>query len=130
MAPDRRRCLGWIPALLVLPIALPARAGGRLRVLVQASPLAGSQYHEFPAQGEAMAVGDALTLVREPDNPHDPLAVKVLWRGHHLGYLPRAENSAVAEAMDQGLRVEGRIARLRPDASPWQRLEIQVFVTF
>jgi hypothetical protein len=49
-----------------------------------------------------MQVGDHLDLIREPDNRHDRNAIRVEWRGHKLGYVPRAENRAVAAAMDQG----------------------------
>jgi hypothetical protein len=52
-------------------------------------------------------------LVREPDNPHDANAMRVEWRGRKLGYLPRAENRAVAAAMDNGDKVDARIAKLR-----------------
>jgi hypothetical protein len=54
--------------------------------------------------------------------------VRVEWRGQQLGYLPRAENEAVAAAMDRGERVEGRIATLLPHRNPWRRVRIEVFV--
>jgi hypothetical protein len=52
----------------------------------------------------------------------------VEWRGVQLGYLPRAENEAVAAALDRGERVEGRIAALIEHKNPWRRLRIDVFV--
>jgi len=75
-----------------------------------------------------MREGDALALVREPENPHDGNAVRVEWRGRMIGYLPRAENRAVAAEMDRGGRVEARIARLREARNPWARVLIEVFV--
>lgn len=99
-----------------------------VKLLVQSSPLAGFQYHAGAALWEELAVGDALTLVREPLNPHDARAVRVEWRGQQLGYLPRAENEAVAAALDRGERVEGRIAALVDHRNPWRRLRIEVFV--
>jgi Holliday junction resolvase-like predicted endonuclease len=59
-----------------------------------------------------MKVGDALELIREPDNRHDRNAIRVEWRGHKLGYVPRAENRAVAAAMDQGDKLVARMSRL------------------
>ncbi|GAB2181387.1 hypothetical protein DLREEDagrD3_16100 [Denitratisoma sp. agr-D3] len=116
-------------ALLLLVWALHGQAQ-TVRVLVQSSPLAGFQYHAGPARWNDMRVGDPLVLVREPDNPHDPRAVRVEWHGETLGYLPRAENRSVAEELDRGGRVEGRIAALRQHPNPWQRLLIEVFVAF
>jgi hypothetical protein len=75
-----------------------------------------------------MKVGDALTLVREADNPHDPNAVRVEWRGHQLGYVPRRENGTVARHMDRGGNVEARISKLQQHPNAWQRIEFEIFV--
>ena len=115
--------------LLTLSLACAAWAAQAesIRLLVQSSPLAGSQYYAAGSLWSEMRIGDTLNLVREPDNRHDHRAVRVEWRGHKLGYLPRAENRAVAAAMDAGERVVGRIARLREDPDPWRRVEIEVY---
>jgi len=95
---------------------------------VQNSPLAGFQYHEGKALWRHLKVGDALTLSREPDNPHDPRAVRVEWNGHLLGYVPRAENEAIARQLDRGNRLEARISRLNRSRDPWKRVEFEIFV--
>ena len=69
---------------------------------------------------------DALTLVREPETPHDANAVRIDWRGQQIGYLPRVENGAVAAEMDRGGRLEARIAKLRNHRDPWQRVLVDV----
>lgn len=112
---------------LLLALSLAAQAES-IKLLVQSSPLAGFQYHAGKALWAQLAVGDRLTLVREPDNPHDGRAIRVEWQGQMLGYLPRAENEAVAAAMDRGERVEGRIAALVDHRNPWRRVRIEVFV--
>jgi hypothetical protein len=99
-----------------------------VKLLVQGSPLAGFQYHAGEVLWEKMSVGDVVMLIREPDNPHDPRAVRVEWQGAQLGYLPRAENEAVAAAMDRGERVSARIAALAKHRNPWRRVRIEVFV--
>jgi hypothetical protein len=114
----------WI-SLLLLSLAAQAQT---VKLLVQSSPLAGFQYHAGAALWDALKVGDDLTLVREPGNPHDVRAVRLEWRGIQLGYLPRAENEAVAAAMDRGERVEGRIAALVKHRNPWRRVRIEIFV--
>lgn len=100
----------------------------QLRLLVQSSPLAGYQYHAGAAVWGALKVGDTLKLAREPDNRYDRNAVRVEWQGHHLGYLPRAENRDIAAELDRGAKVEARIARLREADNPWQRVLIDVFI--
>jgi len=113
--------------ILGLAVSLTALAGD-VRILVQSSPLAGFRYYAGEALWQDMREGDRLTLVREADNPHDANAVRIEWRGQKLGYLPRAENRAVATAIDNGDAVDARIATLRQHRNPWQRVLIEVFV--
>jgi hypothetical protein len=73
-----------------------------------------------------MSMGDRVELVREPDNPHDPNAIRVEWRGRKLGYLPRRDNPAVARQLDRGATLEARIARLTQNRNRSVRLELEV----
>ena len=99
-----------------------------VRMLVQSSPLAGFQYYQGKELWDEMKIGDALTLVREADNPHDANAIRVEWRSHPLGYVPRRENRTVAQHMDRGGAVEARISKLVRHRNPWQRIEFEIFV--
>ncbi|MBL8460788.1 MAG: HIRAN domain-containing protein [Zoogloea sp.] len=116
---------------LILAVALlisPPAPAQTVRVLVQSSPLAGFQYYGGKILWDEMREGDRLALIREPDNSHDPHAIRVEWRGEKLGYLPRAENRDVAQAMDRGTPVSGRIGRLVAHPNPWKRLRVDVLV--
>ena len=123
--PSMRRSLVMLACAVCL--ALPARAES-IKVLVQSSPLAGFQFYAGRELWDGMKVGDALVLVREPENKHDANAVRVEWRGRKLGYLPRAENRAVASEMDRGGKLAARIARLNRHLDPWKRIQVEVFV--
>ena len=114
--------------LLTISLALwlAAAQAESVRLLVQSSPLAGSQYYAVGEFWRELQVGDPLTLVREPDNRHDRNAIRVEWRGHKLGYVPRAENRAAARALDAGERLEARVTGLRDDPDPWRRIEFSV----
>lgn len=113
--------------IAALACASPASAQPT-RILVQSSPIAGFQFHEGKQLWDQLKVGDPLTLVREPDNSHDARAVRVEWNGHMLGYVPRAENDAVARQLDRGNRLEARIVRLTKHRDPWKRIEFEVFL--
>ena len=114
--------------LLAAAMAFGAADAADVRILVQSSPLAGFKYHAGESLWHEMREGARLARGREPDNPHDGNAIRVEWRGQKLGYLPRAENRAVAAAMDNGDKVDARIAKLRQHRNPWQRVLIEVFV--
>lgn len=112
---------------LLTALAAPACAADA-RIIVQQSPLAGFQYYEGKDIWNMMRVGDSLQLAREPQNPHDANAVRVLWRNEMLGYIPRRENSDVARQMDRGAPVKARIVKLKEARNPWQRIEFEVYV--
>jgi hypothetical protein len=88
--------------------------------------IAGYQYHDGPAVEDGLRVGDALTLTREPANPHDRLAVRLDWQGHKLGYLPRPANAEIALALDAGEKLAACIRRIDREADPWERVEVIV----
>ena len=117
-------------ALLVLAIMAlqPLAAHAQASIIVQQSPLAGFQYYDGKALWDDMKLGDALTLVRERDNPHDANAVRVEWNGSRLGYIPRRENADVARQMDRGAPVKARIVKLTQARNPWQRILFEVYV--
>ena len=117
-----------LSAFVALLLALPPAGAESVKILVQSSPLAGSQYYAVSTVWSEIRPGDRLTLTREPDNRHDRNAVRVEWQGRQLGYVPRAENRAVARAMDSGEKLEGRVSRLREDPDPWRRVEFEVYL--
>ncbi|MHB1246627.1 MAG: HIRAN domain-containing protein [Sulfuriferula sp.] len=109
-------------------LSLPAAAEVSEHILLQASPLAGFQYYRGKQVWAEMHEGDTLELVREPQNVHDPRAVRVEWHGIKLGYVPRRENEAVARLLDRGSRLEARIVRLSVSRNPWQRVLFEVYL--
>jgi len=119
-----------IATLLLALFTVPASAepAANAKILLQSSPLAGFRYYEGKQLWSEMKVGDTLQLVREPDNSHDPNAVRVEWQGHQLGYVPRADNEALARFMDRGSKAEARITRLKKSRNPWQRMEFEVYL--
>jgi hypothetical protein len=104
-----------------------AAAQPTIRVVVQSSALAGFRYHAAAEVWDQLQVGDALSMAREPDNPHDANAVSVSWRGRKLGYVPRRENAALAWGLDRGEPLRARVSRLRPHPNPSKRLEFEVY---
>ena len=103
---------------LVWAWAQPLYAQVAAHILLQDSPLAGFQYHAGKTLWPQMQVGDALTLVREPDNSHDARAVRVEWKGHKIGYVPRRENADVARLLDRGQPLTARIVPAGRGARP------------
>lgn len=106
----------------------PPAPAAEVVIVVQRSPLAGFRHYHGAEVLRELKPGDRLELVREPDNPHDPNAVRVEWRGVKLGYVPRRENSAVARQLDHGTALEARLASLRQNRNRSARIELEVIV--
>ena len=96
------------------------------RILLQESPLAGYQHHRASGVWSFLRVSEPLQLRRERSNPHDPYAIAVWFKNEHLGYVPRRENQTLAQMMDRGERLEGRIIRLLEDDNPWRRVRFRI----
>ena len=108
-------------------IAQAQDKAGAVRLVVQSSALAGFRYHAAAEVWDELQVGDALTLERETDNPHDANAVSLSWRGRKLGYVPRRENAALAWGLDRGEPLQARISRLSRHPNPARRIEFEVY---
>ena len=104
-----------------------AVAQDAVRLVVQSSNLADFRYHAAAELWDELRVGDVLELARERDNPHDPNAVSLSWRGHKLGYVPRRDNEVLAWSLDRGDVLRARISRLSPHPNPARRIEFEVF---
>ena len=117
-----------VAVILARSLALQPACAAEARIIVQQSPLAGFQYDDGKVLWDNMRVGDPLTLVREPQNPHDSNAVRVEWKGQPLGYVPRRDNRDVARQMDRGVAAQAHIVNLKDARNPWQRVEFEIFV--
>lgn len=123
---NKRNFLLGLLTALGAGVADQTAAQPRRHVLIQVSPLAGFQYHAGEVVWPQLAKDQSLSLVREPDNSFDTDAVRIDWRGHKLGYLPRVENIAVAQMLDRGERLRARIAQLQASGDPWERVKVVV----
>lgn len=93
---------------------------------MQQSPLAGFQYHRGGEVFELLAVGSPLRLEREPENRYDKRAVAVYFGNAKLGFVPKMDNTAVAQMLDRNEPLAARIVRLRRSDNPWDRIRFEV----
>lgn len=110
-------------------LAPPAHAGeATARIVVQREAVAGFVYYDGGKVWAQMQKGDHLVLTREPANPHDPNAIRLAWKGHMLGYVPRKDNADLARQMDLGARPVARIIELGKSARGRHRISYEIAV--
>jgi hypothetical protein len=91
-------------------------------------PIAGTSFRDLKAVAPTLLPGNLLVLKREPQNSHDALAIMIFDEtGHHLGYIPRAKNEALARLMDAGKLLFGRLESKVMQGS-WLKVDIRVFL--
>jgi HIRAN domain len=95
--------------------AAQAAARARAGVLYQADfPVRGAfRFEERRDACERLVEGDSVSLEREPDNPHDANAIRVLGDDDcELGYVPQEEARSIAPLLDAGAEAEATVHRL------------------
>lgn len=99
-------------------------------------PCVGGQHHHLKAAIEAgLTNGAEVALVREPTNPYDSNAIKVLWQQSNegddtlpilmLGYVKKNFAADLSHHMDKGMRVAGVVSMVRPNSCMVDVEEVQ-----
>ena len=120
------------PALLALLHGSFGKDGALMpfarEIMLVEGHIAGTSHRELKDVEPALVPGTLLVLKREPTNPHDPLAIMIFDEaGHHLGYVPRAKNEALARLMDAGKLL---FAKLESKAwqGDWLKVGVRIYL--
>jgi hypothetical protein len=121
----------FLKSLIAIPVAFfyPAKLQegiARHNILLLDSVIAGFQYYEGEKIWQNLKPEQPLRLVREPQNPYDDKAIEVYWKNYKLGYIPRVDNSVIAQLMDRKVVLKARISWLKQNEDPWERVGVKV----
>ena len=77
-----------------------------------------------------LKVGQKLKMVGEPDNPYDPNAIELYYKGAKLGYVPRDDNGMPGMLLyfGHGNVLEARIQQVDPKRSPWHQVRVGLYL--
>jgi hypothetical protein len=90
--------------------------------------VAGTTHSKVGEWEEELREDDFLVLRRQPDNPHDPMAIMVLdEKGRRLGYVPRDRNEILARLLDAGKFLFGRIIA-KKRLGEWLKIDLRIFL--
>ena len=88
--------------------------------------IAGFRFHSGPRLLPHLLPGTPLVLQAEPGHPVDRFAVRICWRGHLIGYIPRTDNRHLSRLLRQGAELEARIIGSNAGLSTTDQLRIEV----
>ena len=112
-------------AIPLLAVNMKAHAKEKSTLLLRTN-VAGFRYYEGQRLWCDLDADQPLVLTREPHNPYDDMAVAIYWKSGKLGYIPRENNTVIANIIDQGFKVRAFIHEKRSTAHPWERLWVRV----
>ncbi len=118
----KRRLLRGLCGLPLVGLATGAGASAPVRL--QRAPLVALDL-TLAAQ---LRPGQALTLRRRHDLPHDPQAVELYHQGQRLGSLPPSRNHTIAQLLDDGQPLHAEVSHIGPGPEAWQRLEVTLYL--
>lgn len=103
-----------LPGGVTLPNIRPSFTPPQREIFLLECHVAGTSHVPIEEIEPFLAVGETLTLLREPENAFDALAILVLdARGAKLGYVPRDRNQVLARLLDAGMLLDARLERMQ-----------------
>jgi hypothetical protein len=102
---------------------------GKRIFLVEALVAGTTHLKDDPTAIEAeLKKGERLNFFREPENPHDSLAIIVKnAEGRKVGYVPRKKNEILARLMDAGKLVYGTVVE-KGLVKNWLRVTMEIYL--
>ena len=93
--------------------------------------LAGVIYSDYQQVAKHLKPGTVLTLIGEPSNEHDRLAIRVEYKGVHIGYVPARsrEQFAAWEAHKEGRKLIAVLTGVALTNPTWHMFVIQIKAT-
>lgn len=128
---NRRNFLKKIAALPFLAVFWGGRVKGSpgpAKHFINRFSVAGFQYYRGPELLKTMRPGENLSLLADPENEHDPFAVKILYRGIQIGYVPRSDNHHLSRLLRRNVPLLCKISKIKPKANPWRQLRVKVWL--
>ncbi|MDU4045295.1 MAG: HIRAN domain-containing protein [Peptoniphilus harei] len=78
--------------------------------------------------GGSLKDGDRLVFYREPENEHDPQAIRIEnLKGEKIGYVPRKDNVVFSRLMDAGKVLFAKVIE-KEMKDKWLKIKIKIYL--
>jgi len=99
------------------------------RQTVLESSVQGIRYDNRADAAIDVPKGDQLLLQADPDNPHDPWAIRVLFNGQHIGYVQRDKAKIISREMQLGRAFQAHAKKITPPLLNYPYPDIVMTIT-
>lgn len=87
-----------------------------------------SHIDEIADIGVSLQIGDKLVFYREPENPHDPQAIRIeTIKKDKIGFVPRQDNLVFSRLMDAGKVLFGKVTE-KEQKGNWLKIQIKIYL--
>lgn len=78
--------------------------------------------------GDSLQKGDKLVFYREPNNTHDPQAIRIeTINKEKIGYVPKQDNVIFSRLMDAGKLLFGKVKE-KEFLGNWMRIKVKIYL--
>ena len=90
--------------------------------------IAGFRYYDGLEVIDELVVGSSVDLIAEAENPYDPEAIAVYYKGLKVGYMPRKQNQILSSFLyfGYGNIFEAKILYVNKETYPEQKIHVVV----
>ena len=71
--------------------------------------ISGLSHNNYAMYAKELEAGDELGLERDPLNRFDDYAIKVMYEGDQIGWIPKGQNEILSKLLDHGLDIRAKI---------------------
>lgn len=97
-------------------------------ILALESIVAGTSYLSLQEIEKQIIINESkLTLEREPKNEYDEFAIKILFEGQKVGYVPKSKNQTIARLMDAGKQFYAKVTEKEWEGK-WLRIDLHIYL--
>lgn len=90
------------------------------------TPLAGAQFHNLHTIKDKITIGDPLTLVPDPKNKFDPLAIEVWHKGAvMIGFIPKRWCETIHKVIEEHKELKVTLGDYNPLEKSHKQITLQ-----
>lgn len=88
--------------------------------------LSGLSHHNYAFFAKQLDAGDEITLERDVGNRYDDFAIKALYEGEQIGWIPKGQNEILARLLDHNLDIRAKVIAHDTSKSLDQRVYVMI----